>query len=45
MQFDGEPGPAGSLPGFNEHGDQILAEELGLDDDALLDLKIKGIVA
>ncbi|MDZ7675469.1 MAG: CoA transferase [Acidimicrobiales bacterium] len=32
-------------PAFNEHGDSILNEVLGLDDEAVLDLKINGVVA
>ena len=31
-------------PEFNEHGDEILAE-LGLDWDAIIDLKVRGVVA
>ena len=31
-------------PEFNEHGDEILAE-LGLDWDAIVDLKVRGVVA
>jgi len=31
-------------PEFNEHGDEILGE-LGLDIDAILDLKARGVVA
>lgn len=44
VQFDEEAPAAGRAPDFNEHGDEILAE-LGLDTDAILDLKIKGVVA
>ena len=43
MQFDNEPAPAQRAPEFNEHGDDILAE-LGLDFDAILDLKVQGVV-
>jgi crotonobetainyl-CoA:carnitine CoA-transferase CaiB-like acyl-CoA transferase len=45
MQFDGVPSAPGRSPGFNEHGDDILRDELGFDIDAILDLKIKGVVA
>ena len=31
-------------PEFNEHGDSILAD-LGLDSEAIIDLKIRGVVA
>ena len=31
-------------PEFNEHGDAIL-ESIGLDMDAIIDLKVKGVVA
>jgi hypothetical protein len=31
-------------PEFNEHGDGILAE-LGLGWDAIMDLKVRGVVA
>jgi crotonobetainyl-CoA:carnitine CoA-transferase CaiB-like acyl-CoA transferase len=44
VQFDDEPAPAGRAPEFNEHGDEILTE-LGLDWDAIVDLKIRGVVA
>ena len=29
----------------NEHGDAILTEELGLDWDSVIELKVKGVVA
>ena len=32
-------------PEFNEHGDEILTEMLGLDWDTVIDLKVKGVVA
>jgi crotonobetainyl-CoA:carnitine CoA-transferase CaiB-like acyl-CoA transferase len=44
VQYDGEPAVPGRAPEFNEHGDAILAE-LGLDTDAILDLKVRGVVA
>ncbi len=43
VQFDEEPVQAHRAPDFNEHGDAILAE-LGLDEEAVLDLKMKGAV-
>ena len=44
VQFDGSPPPAGRAPTLNEHGDAIL-EELGYDWDAIVDLKVRGVVA
>jgi crotonobetainyl-CoA:carnitine CoA-transferase CaiB-like acyl-CoA transferase len=45
VQFDQEQRTPGRSPGFNEHGDEILARELGLDETAIIDLKIAGVVA
>jgi crotonobetainyl-CoA:carnitine CoA-transferase CaiB-like acyl-CoA transferase len=44
VQFDGEPARPSRAPEFNEHGDAIL-EGLGLDTEAIIDLKVRGIVA
>lgn len=44
IQFGGEPAPTGRAPEFNEHGDALL-EEIGLDWDSIVDLKVKGVVA
>jgi crotonobetainyl-CoA:carnitine CoA-transferase CaiB-like acyl-CoA transferase len=44
VQYDEEPAAPGRAPGFNEHGDEILVD-LGLDWDAILDLKARGVVA
>lgn len=44
VQFDEQPAKPGRAPDFNEHGDAIL-EELGLDWDTVVDLKVRGIVA
>jgi crotonobetainyl-CoA:carnitine CoA-transferase CaiB-like acyl-CoA transferase len=44
VQYDGEPSVPRRAPEFNEHGDEILTE-LGLDMDAILDLRIRGVVA
>jgi len=45
VQFDGVAAPALRSPEFNEHGDDILLTELGLDPDTLVDLKVRGVVA
>jgi crotonobetainyl-CoA:carnitine CoA-transferase CaiB-like acyl-CoA transferase len=44
VQYDGATAQPKRAPEFNEHGDAIL-EHLGLDMDAILDLKIRGVVA
>lgn len=44
VQFDEEPAAPGRSPDFNEHGDEILAD-IGLDLEAILDLKTRGVVA
>ena len=45
VQFGGEPSPPRRAPEFNEHGDDILTGELGLDWDTVVELKVKGVVA
>jgi crotonobetainyl-CoA:carnitine CoA-transferase CaiB-like acyl-CoA transferase len=45
VQFDQEQRTPGRSPGFNEHGDEILAKELGLDEEQIIELKIAGVVA
>jgi crotonobetainyl-CoA:carnitine CoA-transferase CaiB-like acyl-CoA transferase len=44
VQFDEEAPTPGRAPDFNEHGDQVL-ENLGLDWDTIVDLKVRGVVA
>ncbi len=44
MKYDGESAPPKRAPEFNEHGDAIL-EQLGLDWDTVVDLKVRGVVA
>lgn len=44
VQYDGRPAIPVRAPEFNEHGDAILTE-LGLDWDAIIDLKARGVVA
>ena len=45
VQFDGKPSQPRRAPDFNEHGDEILADLLGMDWDTIVDLKVKGVVA
>ncbi|OAA27457.1 putative acyl-CoA transferase/carnitine dehydratase [Frankia sp. EI5c] len=44
VQFDEQPAAPRRAPEFNEHGDAILAD-LGFDVEAVLDLKVRGILA
>jgi crotonobetainyl-CoA:carnitine CoA-transferase CaiB-like acyl-CoA transferase len=44
VQYDEEPAAARRAPEFNEHGDEIL-QDLGLDWDTIVDLKVRGVVA
>jgi crotonobetainyl-CoA:carnitine CoA-transferase CaiB-like acyl-CoA transferase len=44
VQYDEEPAVPQRAPEFNEHGDEILTD-LGLDMDAIIDLKVRGVVA
>jgi crotonobetainyl-CoA:carnitine CoA-transferase CaiB-like acyl-CoA transferase len=44
VQFGGSPAPPKRAPEFNEHCDEILAS-IDLDEQAVLDLKIEGVVA
>ena len=43
MQFDGTPLPVGTSPDLGADSEAILAE-LGYDDEAVIDLKIAGVV-
>lgn len=45
VQYDEEPAPVRRAPEFNEHGDAILTDLLGLDWDTIVDLKLRGVVA
>jgi crotonobetainyl-CoA:carnitine CoA-transferase CaiB-like acyl-CoA transferase len=44
VQFGEHPAVPKRAPEFNEHGDAVL-EELGLDWDTVVDLKVRGVVA
>ena len=44
VQYGDVPAQAQRAPEFNEHGDAIL-EQLGLDWDTIVDLKVRGVVA
>jgi crotonobetainyl-CoA:carnitine CoA-transferase CaiB-like acyl-CoA transferase len=44
IQYDEVVPSSGRAPEFNEHGDDILTD-LGLDMDAIIDLKVRGVVA
>ena len=44
VQFDGAASAPGRAPGLNEHGAGILGTELGLDEDAIADLRTRGVV-
>jgi crotonobetainyl-CoA:carnitine CoA-transferase CaiB-like acyl-CoA transferase len=44
VQFGGTPAPPKRAPEFNEHCEEVLAS-IGVDTDAMLDLKIEGVVA
>ena len=43
IQFGGEAAPVARSPEFNEHGDAIL-EEIGIDWDTIVDLKVRSVV-
>ncbi len=45
VHYDGQPPTPRRAPAFNEHGDQILQEVVGLDLDRVLELKIQNVVA
>jgi crotonobetainyl-CoA:carnitine CoA-transferase CaiB-like acyl-CoA transferase len=44
VQFDDQPTPTKRSPTFNEHGDEVL-QELGLDMEQILELRVAGAVA
>ena len=44
VQFDEKPAVPERAPEFNEHGDSILAD-IGFDPEAIIDLKIRRVVA
>ena len=45
VQLNSTPAPTSRGPEFNEHGDEILTEKLGLDWDTIVDLKVKGVIS
>jgi crotonobetainyl-CoA:carnitine CoA-transferase CaiB-like acyl-CoA transferase len=45
VQLNGLPGVVHRAPDFNEHGDEILRELLGIEGDELIDLKVQHVVA
>jgi crotonobetainyl-CoA:carnitine CoA-transferase CaiB-like acyl-CoA transferase len=45
IQYGEQPAQPRRAPEFNEHGDGILSDELGLDWDTIVDLKVRGVVA
>ena len=44
IQFGPDLPTTNRAPAFNEHGDEIL-ESIGLDMEAIIDLKVRGVVA
>ncbi len=44
VQFDGTPAPPKRAPEFNEHCEEILGS-IGVDTDAMMELKVEGVVA
>jgi crotonobetainyl-CoA:carnitine CoA-transferase CaiB-like acyl-CoA transferase len=44
VQFDEQAAVPRRAPEFNEHADEILSD-LGLDQDAILDLRIRGVIS
>jgi crotonobetainyl-CoA:carnitine CoA-transferase CaiB-like acyl-CoA transferase len=45
VQFNGEPAKPGRAPAFNEHGDEILTGDLGMDWEAVIEMKVAGTIA
>jgi crotonobetainyl-CoA:carnitine CoA-transferase CaiB-like acyl-CoA transferase len=43
LQYNGSPALPRRAPEFNEHGDVLLAD-LGLDAEAIIDLKVRGVI-
>ncbi len=45
VPFDGEAAQPRRAPRLRENGDSILTDELGLDWDTVVDLKVRGVIA
>ena len=45
VQFDEKPSQPRRAPEFNEQGDEILTDLLGIDWDTVVDMKVRGVVA
>jgi crotonobetainyl-CoA:carnitine CoA-transferase CaiB-like acyl-CoA transferase len=45
VQFGETAAPTRRAPEFNEHGDDILIEDLGMDWDTIIDLKTRGVLS
>lgn len=44
VQYGGQPATALRAPDFNEHGDEILQQILGLDYDQIIELKLQNVI-
>jgi crotonobetainyl-CoA:carnitine CoA-transferase CaiB-like acyl-CoA transferase len=43
VRYDGEPAKLQRAPELEEHGERMLAG-LGLDDEVIVDVKLRGVV-
>ena len=44
VQYGGKPAAPRRAPAFNEHGDDILQEVLGIDYERIIDLKLQNVI-